>query len=103
ALKKSLNIPEDAELIIDEYPYPNPFAAFLASLNQVSMPRSRLALLAAKIARDMKAPQMSPLALSSFTDIMAPRFINNGKVQAVMSLESLELLYGAEGAPERIF
>ncbi len=103
ALKKSLNIPEDAELIIDEYPYPNPFAAFLASLNQVSMPRSRLALLAAKIARDMKAPQMSPLALSSFTDIMAPRFNNNGKVQAVMSLESLELLYGAEGAPERIF
>ena len=67
------------------------------------MPRSQLALLAAKIARDMKAPQMSPLALSSFTDIMAPRFNNNGKVQAVMSLESLELLYGAEGAPERIF
>ena len=93
-LKEALKLPADAELIIDEYPYPNPFAAFLAAMSQASMPKSQLALLAAKLARDTSQMNLSPLSMYSFTEIVEPRIAGNGQVQALMSLDSLELLQG---------
>ena len=97
-LKEALKLPEDAELIIDEYPYPNPFAAFLAAMNQASMPKSQLALLAARLARDTSQMNLSPLSLYSLTEVMEPRIAGNGQVQAIMSLDALDVLQGNYGA-----
>jgi len=97
-LKESLKLPADGELIIDEYPYPNPFVAFLAAMNQASMPKSKLALLAAQLVRDTHQMNLSPLSLYSLTEVMEPRIAENGQVQAIMSLDALELIQGNYGA-----
>lgn len=97
ALRESLNLPEDAEVVIDEYPYPDPFTAFLEALGQTSLPKGYMAKLAALFIHGVSRPNLSPLALSTgFYETVEPRIVQNGKVQAIMPLEVIELNQGTE-------
>lgn len=92
ALKAALHVSEDTELIIDEYPYPNPFAAFFASMNQASLTKSQLTLWALQVFLNKSQSNLSPLSMYSFSDVVGSRIEKNGQVQALLSLNTIELL-----------
>ena len=97
-IKNALNLPLDAELVIDEYPYPNPFGDLFAALSQTGISKSHLVLLAAKLTEQMGQPYLSPWSAESFSATMKSRIEKNGTVQALMPLDSIELLQGVDGS-----
>jgi protease-4 len=93
-LKAALKLPEDVEVVIDEYPYPNPFAAFLSMINQTTLPKSKLTLHMIRFIEDLQNPSFTPLSMYSFSEIVSSRVASNGTVQVFMPLEALEVLQG---------
>lgn len=89
-LKEALKISENQEVIIDEYS-PNTFNILLTAFSETFMPKSNLALLAAKIARGVGEPNLSPLSRNSFSEIVEPRIAQNGAVQPIMPLDSIDI------------
>ncbi|WP_041396197.1 signal peptide peptidase SppA [Gracilinema caldarium] len=92
ALKAALKLADDADVIIDEYPYPNPFAAFLALINQTTLLANKLTLHIIKFIEDIHNPSFTPLSMYCFSETVASRIASNGTVQALMPFEILEIL-----------